>query len=241
VHRSFGATIRTSSATLLAATVGLAVIAAPRSCFAQSHEGPDPTPANLEEESTRDVWVHVEAPEGVQLLQQSMDGAPWRTSCSAPCDVLLPTAARYQVSRGGLHPSAVFRLQAPPGTQETLVVDDPSRTVHTIGVVGLASSPLLSTVGFLVTFSAASGDGPNPPAFHAGLFMMGAGVVALIGGVALLASGSGSAKVDQIYEGHLTRSVASRASSQSPVWSTATAEPRSWPPVMGIPIVSGRF
>jgi hypothetical protein len=230
-----------SIATRLAAAVGLALIAAPLPCFAQSHEGPDPTPPNQEDASTRDVWVHVEAPEGAQLLQQSTDGAPWRTACSAPCDVPLPTTARYQVSVVGLRPSTVFRLEAPAGTQETLVVSDPSWTAHMVGVVGLAGGPLLSTVGFLVTFSAASGDGQNSPALHAGLSLMGAGVVALIGGVALLASGSGVAKVDPIYEGHRTRIVASCASSQSPAWSTATAEPKNVPPVMALPIFSGRF
>jgi hypothetical protein len=234
---------RTLNAALLAAAADLVVVATPSPSFAQSHDSSptsrEPSLSKGEEGSTPEVWVHVEASKGVRLLQEPMVGEPWRTACFAPCDRPLPITGRYQVVGGGFRPSTVFTLDAPSGTEETLVVDDPSRTLSTVGVVGLVSGPIVTAVGLFVTLSLLGGDGPNPPVLYTGFAVMGAGLVALVGGIVLVTSSKGDTKVDQIYEGHRTRMISSGASSRTPAWSAA--EPKNLPPVMGLPILSGRF
>ncbi len=196
-----------------------------------------------------EVWVHLEAPDGVSLQQDVTNDDNWRTVCAAPCDKLLPTAFYYRVTGGGIRSSADFALRGAPGTRERLVVDGASKSALVLGIVGLSVGGLSAYIGLFVAAIGASaglaadGDGGGNSGSNAagvGLAMMGIGVLAAAGGLALVVSNS-STTVDQSMGGNQAGLVLPGPWTRTPTWSAAAIEQKNLPPVMGIPIFSGRF
>jgi hypothetical protein len=196
-----------------------------------------------------EVWVHLEAPDGVLLQQDVTNDDNWRTVCAAPCDKLLPTAFYYRVTGGGIRSSADFVLRGSPGTRERLVVDGASKSALVLGIIGLSAGGLAAYIGLFVAAAGASaglvsdgdgGSGGSSNAAGVGLAMLGIGVLAAAGGLALVVSNS-STTVDQSVGGNQAGLVMPGPWTRTPTWSAAAIEQKNLPPVMGIPIFSGRF
>jgi hypothetical protein len=193
-----------------------------------------------------EVWVHLEAPDGVLLQQDVTNDDNWRTVCAAPCDKLLPTAFYYRVTGGGIRSSADFVLRGSPGTRERLVVDGASKSALVLGIIGLSAGGLSVYIGLFVAAIGASaglvdgGGSSGSNATGVGLAMLGIGVLAVAGGLALVVSNS-STTVDQSVGGNQAGLVMPGPWTRTPTWSAAAIEQKNLPPVMGIPIFSGRF
>jgi hypothetical protein len=191
-------------------------------------------------EPPSEVWVHLDASEGVLLQQDITNDDNWKTVCTAPCDQLLPTTFYYRVTGDGIKSSADFALRAPRGTHERVVVDAASKSAFVGGIYGVVGGPLLLLLGEGFVFSLIGGDGPNPPILDAGLAMMGIGVVATVGGIVLMVCNA-TTKVKQDLGASQTRLFLPDSWSKTPTWNTAVTEPKNLPPALGIPIFSGRF
>lgn len=205
---------------------------------------PTPTPSD---EPPSDVWVHLDAPKGALLLQRTAQYADWETACAAPCDKLLPTEVRYRVGGGGVTLSTDFTLSASPGTQETLVVGGASKALYVVGVVGMTAGGLAVGVGLYAEYTLVLGSylaevpfdwsGNGTMVF---LSMMGIGAIVAVGG-GLLVHANLHTKVIQ----HLGASQAGLPLpgpwTRAPTFGATTELKNLPPPVLGIPIFSGRF
>jgi hypothetical protein len=201
---------------------------------------PAPSAPAANGERPSEVWVHLDASGGVLLQQDVTNDDDWQTVCAAPCDRLLPTAFFYRVAGDDTKSSADFALRAPRGTRETLVVDRASKSAFVWGLVGVVGGPLTLLTGEVFVFSLLAGDGPNPPILYAGFAMMGIGVIATVGGIVLMVSNART-KVKQDFGASQTGILSPAPSTTAPTWFTGLTEPKTLPPIMGIPIVSGRF
>ena len=209
---------------------------------------PAPAPAS---KPPPEVWVHVDAPQGVLVQQDKTNDDDWVTVCTAPCDAPLPTGFYYRVTGGGIKTSADFAFHASPGTRETVVVDGASKSGFVIGVIGMIVGGIVGYVGLLlVSFgdlqagfddTSNSGSTSNSGTTGAGAAMIVVGLVAAVGGLVLTLSNA-KTKVGQddaasrtglLLPGSLTTGM--------PTWNTSVTERRDSPPVAGIPIFGGRF
>jgi hypothetical protein len=204
----------------------------------------EPTPSSSDEPAS-EVWVHVDAPRGTLLLQQTASHADWETACAAPCDKRLPTAFRYRVGGGGVTLSADFALSAPPGTRETLVVDRASRSLFVLGVVGMAAGGLVVTAGLYAEYTLVLGSYLAEVPFDwsgsgniALLTAAGIGALVVVGG-ALLVHANLHTKVTQSSGAHAGMLLPD-SWTRTPTLGTAS-EQRYVPAAAGIPIFSGRF
>jgi hypothetical protein len=204
-----------------------------------------PSPAAKPPPPASDVWVHLEASDGIVLQQDRTNDDDWQTVCAAPCDRQLPTNFYYRVTGGGIKSSADFALHAPQGTREKLTVDGASKSAFVLGIVGLVGGLVVGYLGLVVVDVGASesvlGEGNSSGTTGAGLAMMGIGAVAAIGGLILVIANA-KTKVGQdlgTSQAGLVLPVAS--STRASIWATAPSEQRSLPPIAGIPILSGRF
>src|SRR5579863_6620342 len=114
---------------------------------------PATSPPSQPDEPASRVWVHVDAPGGAFLLQQTKPYADWEKACPVPCDKLLPTEFRYRVGGGGVTLSPDFTLIASPGTRERIVVDRTSKALFTLGVVGMAAGGLAVGIGLYAEYT----------------------------------------------------------------------------------------
>jgi hypothetical protein len=199
-----------------------------------------PAPAAKPEPPPSEVWVHLEASDGVLLQQDIANDDDWRTVCSAPCDKLLPTAFYYRVTGGGIKSSANFALQAPRGTHETLVVDGASKAASVVGIVGMAVGIPVGAVALLgdlagAAFGGYTGDGN-------GVFLAATGIAALlVVGGGLLHGANKRTHVSQRLGASQTGVLQPGSGSTTPMWSAAATEPKNLPPIVGFPIFGGRF
>jgi hypothetical protein len=226
-----------SKALLLTAAVHLALIASAAPALA---DGPDDTLAATRADSSK-IWVHINARKGVVLFQQRTPEGAWETACTAPCDTRLPNAFHYRAGGSGLSLSPDFTLDAPPGTRETVVVARAGKTAFVLGIVLLSAGPVVNLVGWGVSLGALGGDGHEGSTATVGLAVAGAGSLMVIAGLILTIMNAGShADVSQELDPSASGLLAP-SSWRTSTWNTATAEPKSAPPAVGIPILSGRF
>jgi hypothetical protein len=199
-----------------------------------------PAPAAKPEAPPSDVWVHLDASEGVLLQQDTTNDDNWRTVCLAPCDKLLPTAFHYRVTGGGIKSSADFALQAPRGTHDTLVVTGASKAASVVGIVGMAVGIPVGAVALLgylagTAFGGYTGDGNG-----AFLAVIGVATVLVVGG-ALLHGANKTTTVNQRLGASQTGLLQPGSWSATPTWNTSVTEPKDLPPAVGIPIFNARF
>lgn len=184
-----------------------------------------------------EVWVHLEAPEGVVLQQDRTSRDDWQTVCSAPCDRMLPMAFYYRAAGGGIKASDDFALKGSPGARETMVVDGASRTASVLGALVLAAGGIADLFGLALTV-ASTVDGEGWSVAAPGLAALGLGTVAIVGGYVLAHKAT---RVDQKLGASPTGKLLSGPGSHGPIWNTAVTEPKNLPPIVGIPIFGGRF
>jgi len=122
----------------------------------------------------------------------------WTVVCRASCDRDLPLAYEYRINGSNVRTSEPFRLQAQPGQRLTLEVNASSESAHSVGIVLVAASPILLATGFFYVVAGSLGGAVgcdpgqtcngNSTATTGGAVLMGTGLVALIAGIALIAS-----------------------------------------------------
>src|SRR5262245_57176669 len=71
------------------------------------------------------VEVHLSDPSSVLEHRFAPEGA-WSVACTAPCDVALPRADEYRVTRNGTPIRTPFLITASPGTRVTVDPAEPS-------------------------------------------------------------------------------------------------------------------
>lgn len=195
----------------------------------------------LAQDTPGEVWVHLDAPEGVVLQRDTTNDDDWETVCRAPCDQRLSTAFNYRVTGGGIKASADFTLYRAPVTRVTLVVDGASKTESAVGLVGVAGGAVALPVGLVIWFFEALHDSFQGGSTTAGgEATMAIGAVALVGGLGLVIANRRT-EVRQDLGANEARVPPPVAWSRAPVWGAASQEQRRLPPVVGVPIFGGRF
>jgi hypothetical protein len=144
------------------------------------------------------VTVHINAPKSVTLEKRSGPGAPWEHVCNSPCDIATSTSDEYQILGVELNASTPFILDGSQGDKITL---DVTPGYHNAGARGgwLLAGGAALIVGGVVTLVAGSkstvvpGDNgvgtthnQNTDFIFAGSIVLTAGVIAALGGGALM-------------------------------------------------------
>jgi hypothetical protein len=144
------------------------------------------------------VMVHIESPKPVSLEKRSGRNGAWEHVCNSPCDVATSTSDEYQILGDELNASNPFLLDGSQGEKITLEVTPGYHNAGARGGWVLAGGAAL-IVGGVVTLVAGSksnyvaGDNgagtshnQNTDFIFAGSILLTAGVIAAIGGGALM-------------------------------------------------------
>jgi hypothetical protein len=144
------------------------------------------------------VIVHIESPRVVTLEKRSGRNGAWEHVCNSPCDVATPTSEEYQILGEELNASTPFLLDGSQGEKITLEVTPGYHNTGARGGWVLAGGAAL-IVGGVVTLVAGSksnyvaGDdgagtshNQNTDFIFAGSILLTAGIIAAIGGGALM-------------------------------------------------------
>jgi hypothetical protein len=192
-----------------------------------------------------EVWVHIEAPEGVVVEQDVTNNDGWQPVCTAPCDRPLPTAFNYRVTGGGIRSSGDFTLSGAAGSHERLVVDAASKSAFILGVVAMAGGSVVAYVGLFTAYAAELSStfetsDSTSGTLGAGVTMMAVGALAAVGGlVVALANGKTKVTVDA---GGAPAGALSPSRLKLTAWDATRSEGRTLlPAYAGIPLFSGRF
>jgi hypothetical protein len=210
--------------------------------------GPGPAPQPPPRAPLRSsamVWVHLEGPEEARLQQ---DDGEWRTVCSAPCDMELPVAPDYRIEGGGLKSSSVFHLSGGPGEHVTVTVNGASKAWFVIGIVLTPIGGLLTLVGGMMglvgSVAASAGSGSDASTANsvamAGWTSFAIGAAAVVGGILLIVNNARTTTSQELAAPQ-TGLLQSDAWKRAPTWREASPEQRALPPVVGVPLWSGRF
>ena len=196
--RKAPAVVQTTSADVPAAPPATDTAVAPATpAPAPAVETPAPAPA-APATPPGSVTVHINSPKPVSLERRSGPGAAWEHVCNSPCDVATSASDEYQIMGEELNSSTPFILDSSQGEKITL---DITPGYHNKGARGgwvLAGGAAL-IVGGVVTLVAGSkstyvpGDGgvgtthnSNTDFIFAGSILLTAGVIAALGGGALM-------------------------------------------------------
>jgi hypothetical protein len=189
------------------------------------------------------VWVHLDGPEDARLQKFDRD---WQTVCSAPCDIQLPVAPDYRIEGAGLKSSTVFNLSGGPGDHVTVTVNGASKAGFVIGIVltpigGLFTlvGGMMGLVGSLASSVGADTSGASQLA-TAGWTTFALGAGALLGGILLIVNNSKTTTTQELVAPQ-TGLLQSDAWKRVPTWREASPEQKALPPVVGVPLWSGRF
>jgi hypothetical protein len=199
------------------------------------------------------VWVHVDGPAAAELQQASGDGH-WTTVCTGPCEAPLPLGAEYRVDGQGIQTSNSFRLTGTAEQHVRLTVKPGSSTFHAVGLalvpIGLVTVLLGLLADFRAGFDSGFGGSEGPadphPDMTPGNVTMGVGAAVAVLGMVVMAVNTtravfpdapspdpSSSEPAQAMEGDPTRIV--------PTWRAAERAPIAPPPMLGVPLWTGRF
>ncbi len=220
-----------------------APVAAPASA------APAPGPAN----SQSLVWVHIEGSQAA-LIEQDAAGfnRNWEPVCKGACDKALSPAYSYRVVGDGIRSSAPFALTPVAGRQEVLAVSEASKGGFVLGVIGTALGGATTASGLLVVVLSAlakSADRTEDPGhvstdektMTAGWVIAAIGVPFLVGGIALTISNAVT-RVSQVVAATPARPAVPSGPARIAAFSDTRREPAvALPPVLGVPLVAGRF
>ena len=192
------------------------------------------------------VWVHLDGPDDARLQQYTND---WQTVCAAPCDVQLPIAPDYRIEGGGLKDSGVFKLNGNQGDHVTVSVNGASKAWFVIGIVITPIGGLFTLVGSViglagsVAAAASRGSGVSDAnsVAVAGWTTFAFGAAALVGGILLIVNNSKTTTTQDLAAPPQTGLLQTDAWKRVPTWREAPPEQRALPPVVGVPLWSGRF
>jgi hypothetical protein len=211
-----------------------------------------PPPPPRAPRSSAVVWVHIEGSDTARLdIDRNSDGN-WENACRSPCDVALPVSADYRIAGGMIRQSGIFQLHGQQGEHVTINVNGASKAWLVIGIVIVPVAGLITLVAALVGLvgsAEASADGAgciqgNCASLQAsanntatvGWVTAAIGAAVTIGGILLIAHNS-----------QTTVGVDVSAAPPAPdawlkagTWHEAATE-RQIPPIVGVPLLSGKF
>jgi hypothetical protein len=167
-------------------------VGSPRIARAQSTPPPAQVPSS--------VLVHIESPEPVDLERETGDRRdPFYVACTSPCDERVPATGRYRIAGRNTRASRRFELRANSG-RETVVVSPASSAAFGVGIGVIVVGAVAVAIGTLWFLSASLAEDPNgssdPGALRFALGVIGGGLVAAAGGIALAVL-NGRSHVDQ--------------------------------------------
>lgn len=207
--------------------------------------GSQPLPPQPAASPSAMVWVHLDGPEDARLEQYKGD---WVTACSAPCDVQLPVSSDYRIEGGGIRPSTVFQLTGNQGDHVTVTVNAGSTGWFVAGIVLTPIGGLVALVGGLVGLagsiaaSSPTADLSNARSVAAsGWTAFAIGAAALIGGVLLIVNNAKTTATQSLSAPPQTGLLHTDAWKRVPTWREASPEEKALPPVVGVPLWTGRF
>ncbi|HEY1958331.1 MAG TPA: hypothetical protein VGH28_22095 [Polyangiaceae bacterium] len=145
-------------------------------------------PARAQEATVR---VHVDG-DPRAVLETRYDG-PWAAICNAPCDIRVPLDASYRINGDGIQQSKKFSLPSTYGVARVDVTSGDAG-IHALGIVGLAlgAGSMMAglTTMIVAVFSESCSDCiggfANTTEPNVAWALMGAGLVAMIGGGVLV-------------------------------------------------------
>jgi hypothetical protein len=236
---------------VLLAGMHLVSMTTPSAVWAQA-AAPDPSRVLPGPEGPRDrVWAHVSESEDAQLRQYRDDRHAWSIVCTGSCDAGLVAGALYRVTGPGIRDSAAFRLSAATGSHIALDVQAASTVQAGAGMVLVPAGILAMITGVVVVVVGAMSEGGGsdalgePPDHNTlavpGWTTFGLGAAAVIGGIALLATNARTSVVQRSVstpDGPLPPEVGWRS---VPTWGEVTLDEKALPPVVGMPVWTGRF
>jgi hypothetical protein len=156
--------------------------------FAQESTANAPESRDSDAPEQRAV-VHIETDAPVVLEQRIEGTREWVPACSAPCDTPLRLSASYRIAGSGVRNSPPLRLQASPGERVVLDVNAASSGGFRGGVIATSVGGGVVVAGAIILgLNWFYDGGPNERINALGFVMMGAGAVAAVVGVILLAS-----------------------------------------------------
>jgi hypothetical protein len=207
--------------------------------------GSQPLPPQPPASSSATVWVHLDGPDDARLEQFKGD---WVTACSAPCDIQLPVSSDYRVEGGGIRPSTVFQLTGNQGDHVTVTVNAGSTGWFVLGIVITPIGGLVALVGALVglagSVAASSPSNLDPNGARSvaagGWTAFAIGGAALIGGILLIVNNA-KTTTTQAVSAPQTGLLHTDAWKRVPTWREASPEEKALPPVVGVPLWTGRF
>jgi hypothetical protein len=219
------------SAGVLAIGISAATLLAPTNAFAQ-----------------RSVQVHIDAPAGVRLQQDTTGDRDWTTVCSAPCDKELPKGNTYRVVGGGVVASSAFTLNAPDGGSEVLEVQGASKAMRAVGAAALGTGVTvgigaLFVGGLAYSWSCGILGSSNPCERRYPLWfapVVGGGIALAAIGLVLVLDNARTNAVQHVKVAE-TPSPPPDSLLRMPTWREASPQQTSLPAVLGIPLASGRF
>ncbi|MGH7440724.1 MAG: hypothetical protein ACRENE_33950 [Polyangiaceae bacterium] len=206
--------------------------------------GPAPENTPPGSSSFGTVTVHVEAPDDVEIQQDTTGNDDWQTVCTTPCDKPLSTAFRYRVTGGGFKTSASFVVSS-SSPRETLVVHGASKAAFILSIITMGGGAVLAYVGLIVwdagqvlgSFGSTS-DSQNTTA--TGLTMLGVGTVAAVGGL-VVALSNGRTRVTQDTGPAQSNLLRSPSWADMPRAGATGITARLLPPFVGIPVLGGKL
>jgi hypothetical protein len=249
-----------SKVAVLVAGAHFVVLAASPTAFAQAtpESTAAPIAAPMPGTPARTVLVHIEGSDVAELEVDTVgDHRRWVTVCSAPCDKAVSTEFSYRIAGDGIRNSRVFTLR---GTDhETITVDEGSKAVFAVGIVGASVGLLVTSIGLVVLLLNALSrdlvtDGSTLRTDNggetAGITITCVGLAGIIGGVVALATNARTG----VTQGSVTSPAAwlplggwASASGSSGAMKDAFKDARrdsgtaGLPPTFGVPLFGGRF
>jgi hypothetical protein len=250
-----------SKVTMLLAGAHFAALASPSVAFAQATPEPvappitAPMPGTLPARAASTVQVHIEGSDVAELQVDTVgDHRRWVTVCAAPCDRAVSTEFSYRIAGAGIRNSRVFNLQS--RDHETITVDEGSKAVFVVGIVGASLGVLVTTVGlFVLLIEALSRDVSEQKddiSETPGITITLVGLAGIIGGVVALTT---NARTGVMQDGSVSSPAAwlppggwVSASGTGGALRDALRDARrdpgvaaALPPMLGVPIFGGRF
>jgi hypothetical protein len=213
---------------------------------------PAPSFVPLVPDDSRDlVWAHVAENDAAQLQEYQPDHGVWATICTGPCDAGLVAGAYYRVTGSGIRESASFRLSGASGSHVTIDVKAGSKVFTGVGIalVPIGILAMLSGVALVFFGVMAEAGGSDaigePPDYNTlavpGWTTFALGAAAVIGGIVLIANNASTSVTQQSASpqtGLLRPGIGGRF---VPTWREVMPEEQALPPVVGVPLWTGRF
>jgi hypothetical protein len=104
-----------------------------------------PATARADPALAASVRIHVESTGPVRVERMAPGDVEWRAVCTSPCDVLVRADGVFRAAGDDVRPSPPFVVHAGPGERVDVRVQPSSKTVHSLGIVGIVGGSLVAT------------------------------------------------------------------------------------------------